>query len=339
MKRIQGNYVTRKSRGKLIVNTEVKKICFELRSLLEEAVKRNLAEGVLLSGGLDTSVLAVIASKFTLLKGFTVAFQGFPAPDIKYAALMASRLHLMNFVHYFDEDELYDAARTVVKTMKSFDPMEIRNSAAILIALKVAKEKGLKAVMTGDGCDELFAGYSFLFDLEKEKLDLELKKLCESMSFSSVPLAKTLGLEAKLPYLYPDFKAFAMKLDSGYKVKTEKGNVWGKWIIRKAFENMLPEEVAWRVKMPVEQGSGTTVLPSLLDRSIADVEFEEKRTKYLKEDKVMIRSKEQLLYYEIYRAVVGVPHPVDPKGKLCPQCNSNVERDSAYCRTCGAYPI
>ncbi len=307
--------------------------------MLEEAVKKSLAEGILLSGGVDTSVLAVIASKFALLKAFTVAFQGFPAPDVKYATLMANRLHLTNVVHYFDKDELYDAVRTVVKTMRSFDPMEVRNSAAILIGLNMAKEKEVNTVMTGDGCDELFAGYSFLFNLEKEKLDLELKKLWEAMAFSSVPLAKTLEVEAKLPYLDPDFKAFAMKLDSRYKVKTEKGNVWGKWIVRKAFENILPEEIVWRVKMPIEQGSGTAVLPGVFDRNIADVEFKEKRSKYLEKDKVMIQSKEQLFYYEIYRAVVGVPHPTDPNGKLCPQCNSNVARNSTYCRTCGAYPI
>ncbi len=323
----------------MIANTGIEKICFELRSLLEEAVKKNLAEGILLSGGLDTSVLAVIASKFTLLKAFTVAFQGFPAPDVKYANLMANRLHLTNVVHYFDKDELYDAIRTVVKTKKYFDPMEVRNSAAILVGLKVAKEKGINTVMTGDGCDELFAGYSFLFNLEKEKLDLELKKLWKVMSFSSVPLAKTLDVEAKLPYLDPDFKVFAMKLDSRYKVRPEKGSVWGKWIVRKAFEGILPEEVVWRVKMPIEQGSGTSVLSSVFDRDIADVEFEDKRSRYLEEDKVVIRSKEQLFYYEIYRAVIGVPHPIDPNGKLCPQCNSNVATNSTYCRTCGAYPI
>jgi len=98
-------------------------------------------------------------------------------------------------------------------------------------------------------------------------------------------------------------------------------------------------EIVWRVKIPIEQGSGTSVLPSVFDRKIADIEFREKRSKYLEEDKVVIRSKEQLFYYEIYRAVVGVPRPTDSNGKLCPLCNSNVARNSAYCRTCGAYPI
>lgn len=313
--------------------------CLKLRSLLEKAVKRNLAGGILLSGGLDTSILAFIASKFTSLKAFTVAFQGASAPDVRYARLMAKNLQLKHFVHYFDRKELHDAIQVVVKTMESFDPMEIRNSVTIHVGLRVAKENGVSTVMTGDGCDELFAGYSFLFDLEKEQLDLELQKLWSIMLFSSVPLARALNIKIKLPYLDPDFKFFAMKLDSRYKIRSERGRVWGKWIVRKAFENILPEEIVWRIKTPIEYGSGTTALSSLFNQHISDAEFEEKRSKYLKRDKVTIRSKEQLFYYELYRSLIGVPHPIDPKGKICPQCNSNVAEKATYCRTCGAYPI
>lgn len=321
------------------MSNSVHKISLELQTLLEKAVKKNLAQGILFSGGLDTSVLAVVASKFVSLKAFTVALKGAPAPDVKYATLVAKRLKLKHLVHDLGEDELYDGIKKVVKTMKSFDPMEIRNSVAVYVGLNVAKENGVNTVMTGDGCDELFAGYSFLFDLEKEQLNLELQKLWKVMSFSSVPLAKAIGVEAKLPYLDPDFKAFAMKLDSQYKVRNEKGRTVGKWIIRKAFENFLPKEVVWRVKTPIEHGSGTTVLPSMFSEKISDAEFEEKKTKYLDEDKVTIRDKEQLFYYEIYRSALGVPSPINLEGKLCPQCNSNVAKKSIFCRTCGAYPI
>jgi len=321
------------------MSNAIHKISLELQIQLEKAVKKNLAQGILLSGGLDTSILAVVASKFVSLKAFTVALQDAPAPDLKYATLMAKHLNLKHFVHYFGEDELYDGIKKVVKTMKSFDPMEIRNSVAIYVGLKVAKENGVNTVMTGDGCDELFAGYSFLFNLEKEQLDMELQKLWEVMSFSSVPLAKAIGIEAKLPYLDPDFKAFAMNLDSQHKIRIEKGRVIGKWILRKAFEDSLPKELAWRAKTPIEHGTGTTVLPNMFSQKISDTEFEEKRNKYLNEDKVTIRDKEQLFYYEIYRTTLGTPRPTDPEGKLCPQCNSNVAEKSTFCRTCGAYPI
>lgn len=317
----------------------IDELCFELRLLLEEAIKKNLADGILLSGGLDTSVLAVIASKFVSLKAFTVALRGAQAPDVEYATLVANGLQLKHHIHYFDERELHDAIQTVVITLRSFDPMEIRNSVTIYVGLKVARKEGISTIMTGDGCDELLAGYSFLFDLEKGQLDLELQKLWDVMHFSSIPLARALGLEVKLPYLDPDFKSFAMKLDSRYKIQSERGRIWGKWIIRKAFEGVLPEEVLWRVKMPIEHGSGTSVLPRIIDKKISNEEFEKKSSGHLVRDKVMIRNKEQLFYYEVYRSALGVPHPTDPKRKLCPQCNSNVAEKATYCRTCGAYPI
>jgi asparagine synthase (glutamine-hydrolysing) len=307
--------------------------------LLEDSVKRNLAEGILLSGGLDTSILALIASRFASLKAFTVALEGAPAPDVQYASLMARRLGLKHFIYYFDERELHDAIKAVVATVKSFDPMEVRNSIAIYEALKLAKQEGLSSVISGDGCDELFAGYDFLVKMEEEKLKLELSKLWNLMSFSSIPLAQTLGIQAKLPYLDPELKRFAMEIDWRYKVRSEKGQLWGKWILRKAFEGILPVEIVWRAKVPIEMGSGTTILPEMFNQKISDEEFEEKRKKYLKHDKVVIRDKEQLFYYEIYRSTVGIPYLLSSQGRKCPQCGSNVNGEAAYCRTCGAYPI
>ena len=310
-----------------------------LREALDKSVKRNLTEGMLLSGGLDTSILAYLASRWVKLKAFTVAMQDAPAPDVDYAKLVASRLGLKHFIHYFDERELYDGIRAVVKAMRSFDPMEIRNSLTIYIGLKMAKEDGVRTVMTGDGCDELFAGYSFLLGLEKDRLRLELEKLWSVMNFSSVHLANVLGIEVKLPYLDPEFKILSMGLDPELKVQSEKGRKWGKWILRKAFENMLPTEIVWRLKAPIEVGSGTATLPSLFNSTISDAEFNERKMKYLDVDGVTIRDKEQLFYYEVYRSALGVPHPSDPKGKICPQCNSNIAGKATYCRTCGAYPV
>jgi len=316
----------------------VEGLLLKIRVLLEGAVKRNLAEGILLSGGLDTSILASIASKFKSLKAFTVAFTGGEAVDLEYAKLIAKKFGFIHQVYRFGEEELYRVLPTVVKVTGSFDPMEIRNSVAIYIGLKCARDSGITTVMTGDGADELFAGYSFLFGLNKEKLDLELRKLWSVMEFSSVKLAEALGIEAKLPYLDPEFKSFAMTMTSDYKVRVEKGKVYGKWILRKAFEDDLPNSIVWRDKTPIEYGCGTTVLPKLFDERIPDEEFLEKRRRYLESDGVTLRDKEQMFYYEIYRKVIGVPHP-DKLGKVCPYCNSTVPEKATYCRTCGAYPI
>ena len=312
--------------------------CNELVKLLDESVARNLTDGILLSG-FDTSILAYLASKRINQKAFTVAFQNVLAPDVEYATLVANHLRLEHFIHYFDESELFEAIRVVVETMDSFNPMEIRNSITVYIGLKEAKEIGVNTIMTGDGCDELFAGYSFLYGLGKEELYAELQKLWRVMEFSSVHLSKVLGIEVKLPYLDSEFKRFAMELDPGLKVRSEGGKTWGKWILRKAFENSLPREIVWRAKVPIESGSGTATLPNFFNSIISDTEFDDKKNKYSDEDNVTIRDKEQLFYYEIYRSAIGVPHPTDPKGKLCPYCNSNVPATSAYCRRCGAYPV
>ena len=313
--------------------------CDKLRILLEAAVKRNLADGILLSGGLDTSILAALASKYMHLEAFTAAFEKAPAPDLKYSKIIANRYNLNHHIKTFDEKELGEMLIAVIQTLKTFDPMEVRNSITIFAGLKAAQDNDIKNLMTGDGCDELFAGYSFLFGLDKKKLNLELQKLWDRMHFSSVDLANSLGLNVKLPFLDPKLKAFAMQINPELKIKTENGQTWGKWILRKAFEKMLPEGIAWREKTPIEVGSGTTILSSMLSATITDKEFEEKKQKYLTEDKVTIRDKEQLVYYEIYRLAIGVPHPENEKDKTCPYCNSNVAEKSTYCRTCGAYPI
>jgi len=306
---------------------------------LEESVRRNLTDGLLLSGGLDTAMLAYIISKWVKPGCITVALRGAPAPDVDYARLVASRLELRHHLYYFDSEELDDSIRAVIRIMKSFDPMEIRNDAALYIALRVARDNGMSTIMTGDACDELFAGYSFFFGLTREQLDTALKKMQVNMRFSSQYLAKELGIEVRIPFLDPQFKAFATGLDVGLKVRSEGGQVWGKWILRKAFENIMPREIVWRDKAPIEVGTGTTILPSLCDLRISDPEFNEKKMRYLNQDSVVIRSKEHLFYYEIYRSVIGVPYATDSNAKTCPDCGSNVEEGASFCRTCGAYPI
>ena len=314
-------------------------ICIKLRELVERIAQRNLAEGILLSGGLDTSILAAVASKYIRLKAFTCAFQGTTAPDVEHATLVADRLRISHYIHYFDDEELYEAARFVIKTLRVFDPMEVRNSSTIYIGLKLAKDNGVKSIMTGDALDELMAGYPWLFKYEDKCLEVELRKIWKSMTFSSIPIGKAVGVDVKTPYLDPEFMEFAMKLDLGYKIREENGQKWGKWIMRKAFEDILPGKIVWRRKDPIEVGSGTTILPNYFKSKISDEEFESKRLKYLKEDGVTLRDKEQLFYYEIYRAEVGVPGSKKPSGKKCPQCNSGIPENTNFCRTCGAYPV
>jgi asparagine synthase (glutamine-hydrolysing) len=306
---------------------------------LEESVHRNLSEGILLSGGLDTSILAGVAARWQKLDCVTVAFANTPGPDIPYARQVAQLFNLKYTIHYFGEEELEEGLAQAVRVLKTFDPMEIRNSAAAWVALRIARDLGLKTVMTGDGGDELWAGYSFFFDMTKEQLDKALASMWTNMSFSSIDLAKSLGIEVKLPFLDPEFKDFAMKTDSGLKVRQEKGQMFGKWVLRKAFESLLTPELVWRVKAPLEVGTGTTTLPAFFDARIADAEFTRKQRQYLNEDKIKIRNKEHLHYYEIYRREVGINGLSIGAGRRCPDCGAGVKETTNYCRTCGAYPI
>lgn len=319
----------------------IKDICSQIRLVIEKVVKRNLTDGILLSGGLDTSILALVASKYARLDAFTVAFRLAPSPDVHFAQLMTDQLKMDHKIHFFDETEMFPAMRKVIKTLKVFDPMEVRNSTAIYVGLQLAKKNGIKGVMTGDALDELFAGYSWLFHFSHDELNTRLSNMWQLMEFTSIPLARSLGMEAKAPYLDPEFKSFAMGVDSKLKIRSERDKMWGKWIIRKSFEGLLPDEIVWRVKTPIEYGSGTTVFPKFFETKISDEYFKDKVKEYFEVDQVSIRDKEQLHNYEIYRELFGPPIKVfkKAKGKTCPYCKSKGDERSSFCRICGAYPI
>ena len=306
---------------------------------LEDSVRRNLSDGLLLSGGLDTAILVSLTVKYRKPDCVTVALKRTPGPDIAYAQQLARLFGLKHVIHYIDDEEMLDDITQAIKILKSFDPMEIRNSAAAYLGLLVCRDLGLSTVMTGDGGDELFAGYSFYFDLSKQQLDAELKKMWTVMSFSSIPLAKALSIEVRLPVLDPKFKAFVMQMDAGLKVRSERGQMYGKWILRKAFADYLPDNILWRPKAPLEVGTGTTTLPAYYDGLISDGEFAQKQAAIQKQDKVKIRDKEQLVYYEIYRSFFGVPSADANGERKCPDCGANVKKEAAYCSACGAYPI
>ena len=309
----------------------------DLRAAVESAVDRNRAEAILLSGGLDTSIVATLASKHSTVRAYTIALEGAPSPDIEYANLMAKVLGLNHNLHTFSMDEFMENLPEVVKTLRVFDPMEIRNSAAVYIGMGEAKKDGISTFLTGDACDELFVGYSFLFNLGPSELRASLKRLWNVMSFSAVPMAESLDMVAKIPFLDPEVKKLAGEIDPSFLVVEEKGQKWGKWIVRKTFEDLLPSKITWRAKTPIEQGCGTTTLPQIFDKRISDEEFREKQEHIRAVDNVMIRDKEHLAYYEIFHQVFG--DRSETSGRTCPQCHYEVGSDATFCRTCGAYPI
>jgi asparagine synthase (glutamine-hydrolysing) len=315
---------------------EVDETCAQLRKLVDVAVERNSARGVLLSGGIDSSVVAAVASRNLKLTGVTVSLKD--APDVKFAKIVAETFSIDHIIIPIDEKVAEAATQDAIKIMNSFDPMEIRNDATILIGLRAAKDHGIGEVMTGDAGDELFAGYSFLFGRSRDELVKSLRNMWNVMRFASASIGKSLGVTVKIPFLEEDLKEFAMSIDPDLKIREDYDQTYGKWILRKAFDGVLPPEIVWRTKMPIERGSGTSMLPSYFNSKISDAEFNRKTKKYLKSDGVHIRDKEHLFYYEAYEREFGGPRGFGEGSKICRGCGAYLLEVMDFCRICGASP-
>ena len=313
----------------------------EVRALVNKVVERNMAEGILFSAGTDTSIIAYEAVKLDPdIKALTVSFKEGKPKDTRYVMRMVSFLNLNHEFHVFDIEDAVDAAGKVVEILKTFDPMDVRNSVPVYIGLAVAKEKGISSVLTGDALDELF-GYPWQFHLSETELAQAISKMWDEMTFSSIPLGKSVGVTVKPPYLDPLFMDYAKKLPIKLKVNIENGIKYGKFILRKAYEFLIPSEVIWRSKAPLEQGTGTWVLPEYFEKKIANEYFEEKKKLHLEEDDVILTSKEQLVYYELFRKRFGKPSEMynDKSGKQCPNCKGYIKTRIGFCKICGSYPI
>ncbi len=311
-----------------------------LRDLLQGAVERSTADGILLSGGLDTSVLSALAAQQgRKLRAVSVSVAGGASPDEPFVKLITERCGLRTRVLRPSLADLIAALPAVMRVLGGFDPMELRNSVVTWLALEAAREEGIAAVLTGDAADELFAGYSYIFNMPLDQVSPYLHFLNGVMRFSSIPMAKALGIEAQLPYLDPAVREFAMTLSRDDLVGERDGQRFGKKVLREAFADLLAEEIIWRVKTPIEYGSGSHALQRFVIDSVSDDEFEAARVRVGAEDGVSLRDKEQFFYYRIYRTLLPPPCQQTGGAKRCSSCGGAVERaEQKYCRVCGAYP-
>ena len=135
-------------------------------------------------------------------------------------------------------------------------------------------------------------------------------EIWDEMTFSSISMGKSIGVTVKQPYLDPMFMDYAKTLPINLKINFENGIKYGKWILRKAYAAFIPKEVIWRSKAPLEQGTGTAILPDYFEKEITNDEFEEKKILYRKKYDVKLSSKEQMVYYELFRKRFGKPSHV-----------------------------
>jgi len=308
-----------------------------IRLLLEEITVRCDANWIAFSGGLDSSILAQI-KKEQGLNAITIITKDFLGTDLSYSQITAKHIDIPLELKYVNIDEILSAIENTIKILKNFNDIEIRNSIVSYLYLKTLKEKNVTKVITGDGADEIFAGYNFLVKKEQTELKSELERIKEIMHFTSQKIANKLGLSIQMPFIDKNIIRAVETLPVNLLINQKNGIKFGKWILRKAFENDLPSSVIWRKKTPIQDGSGTVGLTKLFDSIITDDIFEEKTKKIKNEDNITIRTKESLHYYELYKENFRIPEYQDKKN-LCSDCNSEIINNSKFCRMCGKFPI
>jgi len=308
-----------------------------VRVLLEEITSQCDADWIAFSGGLDSSILGQI-KKGQELNAITIITKDFLGTDLEYSQIMAKHIGVHLELKYVNINEILDAIKETIKILRNFNDIEIRNSIVSYLYLNTLKEKNVKKVITGDGADEIFAGYNFLIKKNHAELRTELRRMKEIMHFTSEKIASELGMSIQMPYINENIIKLVKTLPIKHLVNQKNGIKFGKWILRKAFENDLPSSVIWREKTPMQDGSGTSGLTKMFDTIITDDIYQEKTKKIKIEDGVTIRTKESLYYYELYRDNFKVPEYDDGKN-ICPDCNAEIVINSKFCRMCGKFPI
>jgi len=316
----------------------MQKIFTILYDTLDEAISTCKAKYLSLSGGLDSTIIACYL-KNKKINGISVIMKDFVATDLTYCQLVAKKFEIPLDLVSIETEDLLSAIEETVKILKIFNNIEIRNSVVMYLVLSALKEKGESKVITGDGADELFAGYNFFLKKNEKQLDNDLNRIWSLMHFPTKKIGESLGISVESPFLMENMVKFAKSLPVNLKVKEENGKKFGKWILRKAFEKKIPQTIAWRKKSPMQDGAGTTALTNLFEILIPDDVFK-KRVKELQEtDKVLIQSKESLHYYDIYKKYCLPPYKLHSSSIKCPNCQFSVESNTKFCRMCGSYPI
>jgi asparagine synthase (glutamine-hydrolysing) len=291
----------------LALDLEPEVIASGLRLGLEQAVRRRVDSDVMgcwLSGGLDSSVMAALARPH-VRKLYTFAGGISGAPDLDFARQVANYLGTEHHEIVITPGELLAALPEVIYHLESFDALLVRSTIVNYLVSRRAANY-VEAVLSGEGGDELFAGYHYLKELEPSQLAHELMDIVQRLHNTALQRvdrsASAHGLVAHVPFLDLDVVEYAQSIPPQFKL-WRNGEMIEKWIVRQAMAGVLPEEVLWRSKAKFWRGAGVgDLLARHADEQIGDVEFNRERT--LPND-WMINTKEELMYYRIFREHFG----------------------------------
>jgi asparagine synthase (glutamine-hydrolysing) len=304
-------------------------------------------DGILLSGGLDSSIIAY----HTRPRDAITITVDRNSPDYFYSSLVIQKKYSINHHRTIVSfKEILSNIEELVKDFKTFDPIFLKNSVVQLMGFKTAKELKIKSLIIGDGADELFAGYNFLHQYvsESKKINQKINSIIKNMDFISIKLSKKIGLNIFLPFLEQEIINFSNLLTIDDKISRYNGMYYGKFFLRKCYEDILGKELVWRKKDALENGSGVTNVQKYIENNlISDNEYSREIKKARLEDKVEIRNKEHLYFYKIYRKffmppIIDESHTnisLDKNQKKCPHCFTNFIWGGNFCKVCGAFPV
>ncbi|MFS4417220.1 asparagine synthase B [Maribacter sp. 2307ULW6-5] len=291
-----------------------------IKEALEAAVHRQLMSdvpyGVLLSGGLDSSVTSAIAKKYAQkrvesgdtaeawwpqLHSFSVGLDG--SPDLAAARKVADHIGTVHHEIKFTIQEGLDAIRDVIYNLETYDITTIRASTPMYLMARVIKSMGIKMVLSGEGADELFGGYLYFHKAPSPKDFHEetVRKLDKLHMYDCLRANKSLaawGIEGRVPFLDKEFMDVAMRINP--KDKMINGERMEKWVVRKAFEDMLPESVAWRQKEQFSDGVGYSwidTLKEVVEKEVSDEQLANARFRFPLQTPT---SKEEFYYRSIF---------------------------------------
>jgi len=268
----------------------------KLREHLDSAVKIRMHPeiGAWLSGGLDSSVISAIASKYK--NGLHTFFAGTKnSSDRPYAQIVAKHLNTKHHERILKPKEIVNALSEVVYRLENFDAFLVRSSVLNYFAAKTASDY-VPVSFTGKGSDELFGGYNYLTSIKD--LDSELVKITSALhdtAFQRVDrMSSAHRLKVKVPFADIDLVNYAFSIPSGIKVFN--GTKHGKWLLREAAKDLLPEEVIYRSKIKFWQGGGIIdILSKHAEKKISDSEFKKANSN----KSMSFKNKEDYLNYKI----------------------------------------
>ena len=278
---------------------------------VERQMMGDVPVGVFLSGGLDSSLVAAIAARWYGMRGeklktFAVGLAG--SSDLLAARAVAEHLGTEHHESVYTAEEALELLPEVVRCIESFDPSLVRSAVPNYILARFAAEH-VKVVLTGEGADEIFAGYEYLTGFATEEdLHDELVRTIRGLHNLNLQRCDRVtmahGLEARVPFLELDMIELGLSLPAGWKLSGPDRPE--KRLLRQAFDGWLPEAFLWRKKEQFGDGSGaSSVLKEIMEGRISETEFEQERDAIAPP----LRTREEVAYYRIFRDHLGPVRP------------------------------